>query len=158
MALIKTKLIKPPSRGDWTKSAKNQWRRQFARYLLYVIQKTKLLQLKPEHKSNLLYQVGYNKNLSLANVFDEQEMQVLVSLPYYLVLTKLTSEQLTMLAHKLGIKIPKKCTKTRAALLNVVTEAYDAWYEMLNKETSTMIDLYSSTVRDISFNFQPNKV
>ena len=82
MALIKTKLIKPPARDDWTKSAKNWWRRQFARYLLYVIQKTKLIQLKKEHKNNLLYQVGYNENLSLSNVFDEQEKQVLESLPY----------------------------------------------------------------------------
>ena len=82
MALFKSKLDKPPVRGDWSKGAKTYWKRQLSRYLLFVMQKRKLLQLRTEQENNILYQVGHNENISLSGVLDMDEQQVLASLPY----------------------------------------------------------------------------
>ena len=51
-----------------------------SRYLLIVLQKTKLLQLKPKNE-NIIFQVDYNDNISLFGILDMQEKQVLASLP-----------------------------------------------------------------------------
>ena len=144
MALFKSNLKSPPERGNWKKGAKNYWKRQLSRYLLFVMQKTKLVQLKPENEDNILYQIGYNENISLSGILDVEEKYVLASLPYWLIIPRLTSEQLTMLAHKHKIEIPEKCTKTRAALVKIVMAAYDKWDKILNNKSITMVDLFTN--------------
>ena len=53
-----TRLKEQPARGDLRKSALSFWSRELSRYLLYSMQKAQFLHLRPEHKENILFQLG----------------------------------------------------------------------------------------------------
>ena len=120
-----TRMKKQPTRGDWGKSALSFWSRELSRYLLFSMQKIQFLHLRPEHKENILFQVGYPADITLSSVFGVKENEVTNSIPYWIIISRLTATQLIMLANNQGIAIPENCTKTRDALCKVVMNTYD---------------------------------
>ena len=61
---------------------------------------------------------------------------VLKSIPYWLVLARLTKKQLLSLAKDKNTELPDKCIRTREAIYKVVLSSYDEWHDTLDKASS----------------------
>ena len=122
------------------------------------MQKMNFLQLRPEHKDNILYQLGYSEELSLEQLLDVTENDVLNSIPYWMIINRLSKKQLTLLAMEKEITVPENCTRTREALMNIVMSAYDEWDETLNNANclSDLLDGFPDE-EDFSFDFEKGK-
>ena len=159
LARRNTRLNKAPVRGDWSKSAISYWKRELARYLLFAIQKSQVLSLRPDHKNNLLYQIGYPADLSLSSILDVNGEEILNDLPFWLIIPRLSIKQLTLLAVQQGIKIPQNCTGTRQALEKLVLDTYNIWEEVLANDKTTLPELLETFehLEDFSFNLTKGK-
>ena len=130
-----------------------------ARYLLFAIQKSQVIRLRRDYANNLLYQIGYPRDLSLSSILDVNGEDILNNLPFWLIIPRLSVKQLTLLAVEQGIKIPKNCTDTRQALGKVVFETYDKWDEVLTNDETTLTELLETFehVEDFSFDLAKGK-
>ena len=125
LARRNTRVKKAPKREDQSKAAISYWKRESARYLLFAIQKTQMIRLRQNYANNLLYQIGYPRDLSLSSILDVNAEDILNNLPFWLIIPRLSAKQLTLLAVEQGINIPENCTGTRQALEKVVLETYN---------------------------------
>ena len=105
------------------------------------MQKTRMLDLLPEKKDNLLYQCGYIGDISLSSVLMISEKDALKILPYWIVLKRMTAPQLQRFCNKVRIDIPRKCTKTRESLCKVVEAKYAEWDAVLSNPDTDLGDL-----------------
>ena len=130
-----------------------------ARYLLFAIQESRLIRLRPKYEKNLLYQIGYPEDLSLSHILDVNGKDILNNLPFWLIIPRLSAKQLTVLAVEHGIEIPESCTGTRQALEKVVLKTYDNWDEVLANDETTLTELLETFdhVEDFSFNLIDGK-
>ena len=141
IALRNTKLVEPPITLD-TRRATSYWQKQISKYLLFVMQKTHFLDLLPEKKDNILYQCGYTlSGISLGSLLQTNEKHALTSLPYWIVLKRMTAQQLQRFCRSSGIEIPNKCTLTRDSLYSIVKRKYDEWDKVLNDRSTGLPDL-----------------
>ena len=141
IALRKTKLVEPPITLD-TRRATSYWQKQISIYLLFVMQKTNFIDLLPENKDNILYQCGYTSSgISLGSLLQRKEKHVLTSLPYWIVLKRMTAQQLQRFCRSSGVDIPNKCSMTRESLYSLVKAKYDEWDKVLNDPNTELPDL-----------------
>lgn len=125
LARRNTRVKKAPKREDKSKAAVSYWKRESARYLLFAIQKSQVIRLRPVYTNNLLYQIGYPRDISLSSILDVNGEDILNKFPYWLIIPRLSIKQLTLLAVEQGITIPNNCTGTRQALAKIVLETYN---------------------------------
>ena len=118
-----------------------------------------MIRLRPNYQYNLLYQIGYPKDLSLSRILDVNGKDILNNLPFWLTIPRLSAKQLTLLAVKHGIEIPESCTGTRHALEKVIFETYDKWDEVLTNDETTLTELLETFdhIEDFSFNLTEGK-
>ena len=107
LASRNTRVKKAPKREDWSKAAISYWKREMARYLLFAIQNSQVIRLRPDYANNLLYQIGYPRELLLSNILDVNGKDILNNLPVRLIIPRLSVKQLTLLPVEQGINIPK---------------------------------------------------
>jgi hypothetical protein len=153
-----TRLKEAPAQGDWRKAASSYWTRALARYLLFAMQKVKFLNLRPEHKENLLFQVGYPADISLSKLFGGED-EVFSSIPHWIIIPGLSSTQLIMLANDQAIVIPENCCKTRDSLSKLILKAYNQWDKVLQNGSCTLLDLLSTFehIDDFSYDVTQGK-
>ena len=160
IACRNTRLQNPPARGNWNKAALSYWKKEIARYLLFVMQRVQFLDLRPENKQNILYQLGYSADISLEKQLGVTESEALNNIPYWISIPKLSAAQLTLLAIDQSIEIPKNCTRTREALSRIILENYNRWDNVLNDESCSRPDLLETFdhVEDFSFHVPTAKI
>ena len=136
-----TKLKKAPTRSMSGTAVNKFWQKNISIYLLFVMQKTKFIDLRTGNKENLLYQCGYDSSISLTTLLQTDENTVWRMLPYWIVIRRMTSAQLLGFIRRLKIELPKKCTKTRQSLCTFVMAVYSKWSDVLCDDNTTIPDL-----------------
>ena len=66
---------------------------------------------------------------------------MLTSLPYWILLKRMTAQQLQRFCRSTGVEIPKKCTLIRESLYSVAKYKYDQWDKVLNDPSTQLSDL-----------------
>ena len=147
-----------PEQGDKGKNVDSYWHKEIATYLLFVMQKTKFLQLKTSKNDNLLFQCDYD-DVSLSQVLNVTEEEALNKLPYWIVLPRLTKAQLLLLVGDLNIKLPSKCSKSRKSLCDLLLVKYNEWERVLKDEKTDISDLLQTFCHNqpISLNLKEAK-
>ena len=82
-----------------------------------MLQKTRFLSLRPLNLDNILYQCGFD-NLKLVELFRVSEADAFASLPFWIVIPKMTGSQLSSYISRNRIIIPDNCSKSRDSLRN----------------------------------------
>ena len=139
-ALNETQFEQPPKRTQTGKAVDNYWLRETAIYLLFVLQKTRFLSLRPLNLDNILYQCGFD-NLKLVELFRVSEADALPSLPFWIVIPKMTGSQLSSFISRNRIIIPDNCSKSRDSLSKLVLESYTKWDDVLCDEETTVNEI-----------------
>ena len=126
--------------------------------MLFAIQKSRMIRLRPNYEYNLLYQIGYPKDLSLSRILDVNGKDILINLPFWLIIPRLSAKQLTLLAVEQGIEITKLCRGTRQTLEKVVLERYAKWDEVLTNDGTApeLLETFDH-IEDFSFNLAEGK-
>ena len=139
-ALNETQFEQPPKRTQTGKAVDNYWLRETAIYLLFVLQKTRFLSLRPLNLDNILYQCGFD-NLKLVELFRVSEADAFASLPFWIVIPKMTGSQLSSFIRRNRIIIPDNCSKSRDSLSKLVLESYTKWDDVLCDEETTVNEI-----------------
>ena len=139
-ALNETQFEQPPKRTQTGKAVDNYWLRETAIYLLFVLQKTRFLSLRPLNLDNILYQFGFD-NLKLVELFRVSEADAFASLPFWIVIPKMTGSQLSSFISRNRIIIPDNCSKSRDSLSKLVLESYTKWDDVLCDEETTVNEI-----------------
>ena len=106
------------------------------------MENTHFLDLLPEKKDNILYQCGYTSSgISLGSLLLTNEKHALTSLSYWIVLKRMTAQQLQRFCRSSGVHIPNKCSMTRESLYSLVKAKYDEWNKVLNDPNTELPDL-----------------
>ena len=117
------------------------------------MQNSQIFQFRQEHKNNILFQVGHCDGITLSSLLESNEHEILRGIPYWLIIPRLPAPQLTILANKQRIVIPRTCTKTRDSLVKVVLKAYEKWYAVLDNNKTSLHDLLK-TFKHLDFCFK----
>ena len=147
-----TRLKVKPDKGDKGKKVDSFWQKEIATYLLFVMQKTRFIQMKTSKKDNLLFQCGYN-NVNLAEILNVSEEEALNKLPYWIILPRLTRAQLLLLVVDLNLQLPTNFSRTRKSLCALLLSKYSEWEEVLGTKNTDNLDLLQSFD-----NFQPSSL
>ena len=139
-ALNETQFEQPPKRTQTGKAVDNYWLRETAIYLLFVLQKTRFLSLRPLNLDNILYQFGFD-NLKLVELVRVSEADAFASLPFWIVIPKMTGSQLSSFISRNRIIIPDNCSKSRDSLSKLVLESYTKWDDVLCDEETTVNEI-----------------
>ena len=124
-----------PKKGDRGKNVDSFWQKDISIYLLFVIQKTRFIQMKALQKDNLLFQFVYN-DVNLTEMLNVSEEETLNKLPYWIVLPRFTRVQLLLLVVDINLHVPKIFCKTRNSICELLFLKYSEWEELLqNKNT-----------------------
>ena len=144
-ALNETQFEQPPKRTQTGKAVDNYWLRETAIYLLFVLQKTRFLSLRPLNLDNILYQCGFD-NLKLVELFRVSEADAFASLPFWIVIPKMTGSQLSSFIRRNRIIIPDNCSKSRDSLSKLVLESYTKWDDVLCDEETTVNEILKHSI------------
>ena len=105
-----------------------------------MLQKTRFLSLRPLNLDNILYQCGFD-NLKLVELFRVSEADAFASLPFWIVIPKMTGSQLSSFIRRNRIIIPDNCSKSRDSLSKLVLESYTKWDDVLCDEETTVNEI-----------------
>ena len=144
-----TRLKFQRKQGDRGKNVDYFWQNQIATYLLFVMQKTRFIQLKTSHKDNFLFQCDYN-DVTLSQILDLKEEEAFNKLQYWILIPRLTKSQMLLLVRDQKIKRPQQCYKSRKVLCDLLLMKYSHWEKVLKDKNTNNNDLLQCFL-----NFQP---
>ena len=104
-------------------------------------------------KGDILFQLGFSEGLTLEKLLGVRKEDVLTSIPYWMVIPRLTKKQLASVAKEKNITVPENCTRTRDALCKIILSAYDKWDDTLSN-ASSLGDLLEGFPDLDNFNFE----
>ena len=99
------------------------------------MQRSRILSLREKFKDNILYQAGYSEEFTLEKILGINESEALNTLPKWILINRMSQEQLELLLDKLEIDVPESCPKSRQALAKFTLSIYAKWDKVLNNDS-----------------------